>query len=232
MNTLPNVNTHRGGSRTSYVGLTSNVSPKVQSQMAENSHTGVSLDFALKERCQWYVFRATYGRTENARAVFQAKNIKTYIPMKMSVKENNGRKRHLREPLIPNLIFAYMTRQQTYEFIKKPAPTAAFLKYYIDKTKPIEPITGFHPPLIVPDNEMQNFINATSVMSENSMMLPAERVHYKNGNLVRIITGRFKGVVGKVVRAAGQQRVAIHVEGLGTFVTAYIPNDFMEILSE
>ena len=44
--------------------------------------------------------------------------------------------------------------------------------------------------------------------------------------------GVFKGVVGKVIRAAGQQRVGIEIEGVGTFVTAYIPSDFMEVLNE
>lgn len=45
MDALPNVNTPRGGSKNSYVGLTSNVSPEVQSQVAANSHTGVSSDY-------------------------------------------------------------------------------------------------------------------------------------------------------------------------------------------
>ena len=59
-------------------------------------------------------------------------------------------------------------------------------------------------------------------------MMPKERVHYKSGELVRVIKGDFTGVIGRVARASGQQRVAIDIEGLGTFVTAYIPNDFME----
>ena len=49
MDTLPNVNTIRGGSRPSHAGLTSDVSPEVQSPEAENSHTGVTSNFVPME---------------------------------------------------------------------------------------------------------------------------------------------------------------------------------------
>ena len=88
--------------------------------------------------------------------------------------------------------------------------------------------SGLYPPMIIPDNEMKNFINATSVPSEHSGMIPKERVHYKSGELVRVIKGDFTGVIGRVARASGQQRIAIDIDGLGTFVTAYIPNDFIQ----
>ena len=46
--------------------------------------------------------------------------------------------------------------------------------------------------------------------------------------MVRVIKGDFTGVIGRVARASGQQRIAIDIDGLGTFVTAYIPNDFIQ----
>lgn len=120
-----------------------------------------------------------------------------------------------------------MTRLKSHEFVKEPAQTASWLKYFTDKTKPIEESTGLNPPVVIADREMENFINACEVPNEHSGMMPKERVHYKGGELVKIMKGDFKGIIGKVARAGGQQRVAIDIEGLGTFVTAYIPNDFM-----
>lgn len=143
-------------------------------------------------------------------------------------KEINGKKKLVQQPLLPNLVFAYMTCEQSLELVKEPARTASYIKYYTDKTKPIVEETGLNPPMIIPDNEMKNFINATSVPSEHSGMMPKERVHYKSGELVRVIKGDFTGVIGRVARASGQQRIAIDIDGLGTFVTAYIPNDFIQ----
>lgn len=227
---LSNADTRRGGKNPSCAGLTSCTSPEVQSRQTENSYTGVSSNFVPKGKKQWFVLRATYGRTEKALGILQAENIETYLPMHYVIKEINGKRKLIQEPLLPNIIFAYMTREKTYEFVKEPAITARWLKYYIDRTKPIEKETGKNPPVTIPDNEMLNFIKLTSVNSEHIMVLPPERCHFKSGDLVRVIDGAFTGVVGRVGRAAGQQRVIVVLEGICNVATAYIPNDFIQIV--
>lgn len=228
MDALLNADTRRGGNNPSSAGLTSSTSPEVQGQETKNSQTGVSSNCVPKGKKQWFVLRATYGRTEKALGYLQAKNVKTYLPMHYVVKIVNGNRKLIKEPLLPNIIFAYMTREKTHEFVKKPALTASWIKYYTDKTKPVEPETGKNPPVIIPDNEMTNFIKLTSVNSEHIMVLPPKRCHFKKDDLVRIIEGPFTGVVGRVGRAAGQQRVFVVLEGLCNVATAYIPNDFIQ----
>lgn len=222
MNTLPNVDTRRGEYNPPAPDL-----PPAASPEKHNLPEGVSSSFAPPQDKQWFILRATYGRTETACEELKKEGVRIYMPMHSTLKETRGKKKRVQEPLIPNIIFAYMTRKQASGFVKEPAPTASYLKYYVDKTQPKESSTGLNPPVTVPDNEMENFIKATSVLSGHVMMLPKERCHYKSGELVKITAGDFAGVVGKVVRAAGQQRVALDIKGLGTFVTAYIPSDFL-----
>lgn len=228
MDALLNADTRRGGNNPSSAGLTSSTSPEVQGQETKDSQTGVSSNCVPKGKKKWFVLRATYGRTEKALSYLQAKNVETYLPMHYVVKIVNGNRKLIKEPLLPNIIFAYMTREKTHEFVKKPALTASWIKYYTDKTKPVEPETGKNPPVIIPDNEMTNFIKLTSVNSEHIMVLPPKRCHLKKNDLVRIIEGQFTGVVGRVGRAAGQQRVFVVLEGLCNVATAYIPNDFIQ----
>ena len=45
---------------------------------------------------------------------------------------------------------------------------------------------------------------------------------------MRVIDGVFKGVIGKVARYHGQQRVAIVIDGLATIASAYVPSAFLE----
>lgn len=225
---LPNADSRRGGKTPSSARLTSCTSPEVRSDAAENSQTGVSSDYAQEEKEQWFVLRATYGRTNQALDALRAKNVETYLPMHYVIKEIDGKRKLIHEPLLPNIIFARMTRQKTHDFVKEPASTAKWLKYYMDKTKPVEWSTGKNPPVTIPDNEMLNFIRLTSVNSEHIMVLPPERCHFKSGDLVRIIEGAFTGIIGRVARAAGQQRVVVEIEGLCNIATAYIPNDFMQ----
>ena len=59
------------------------------------------------------------------------------------------------------------------------------------------------------------------------MVLPPERCRLKSGDLVRIIDGPFTGIIGKIGRAARQQRVIVELSGIGNIATAYIPNSFM-----
>ena len=230
MNALPNADNRRGGKNPSSVGLTSGTSPEVQGLKTRNSHTGVSSDCVSNGKKQWFVLRATYGRTEKALEYFKAKKVETYLPMHYVIKEINGKRKLVHEPLLPNLIFAYMTREKSHEFVKKPSVTASWLKYYTDKTKEVEKDTGKNPPVTIPDNEMTNFIKLTSVNSEHIMVVPPKRCHFKSGDLVRVIDGPFTGVVGRVGRAAGQQRVFVVLEGVCTVATAYIPNDFIQII--
>ena len=225
---LPNVDIRRGGDNPSCARLTSCISPEVPSDLAENSQTGVSSDCVYKEKKQWFVLRATYGRTEKAIGILQDANVETYLPMHYVIKELSGKRKLVHEPLLPNIIFARMSREKTHEFVKEPALTAKWLKYYTDKTKPVEKDTGKNPPVIIPDNEMLNFIKVTSVNSEHIMVLPPERCHFKSGDFVRVIDGAFTGVVGRVGRAAGQQRVFVVLEGVCNVATAYIPNDFIQ----
>ena len=146
--------------------------------------------------------------------------------------EISGKKSLIEKPFLPGLVFAYMTRERTHDFVKQPAKTAGFLKYYTDKTQPVEAGSIYNPPVIVADKVMRSFIEASSIKSEHSMMLQHERCRFKKDELVRVVKGDFKGVVGRVIRAAGQQRVGISIDGVGIFATAYIPSDFMEKYDE
>ena len=146
--------------------------------------------------------------------------------------EVSGTKRWLEKPFLPGLVFAYMTREQTRGFVKQPAKTASFLKYYTDKTKPIEPDTQLNPPVTIPDDRMKSFIRVVETKNEHILATSKDRCHFKSGDFFRVVCGDFKGVVGQVVRAAGQQRIAVELNGIGYVLTAYIPSDFMEKIED
>lgn len=225
MNALLNAHTKRGCDSPPHIGLTSNVSPEAQS-----SQTGVSSEYARQEGHDWFVLRATYNRVNAAVEKAKKNGIKTYVPMHYVQKVIVGKKKRIQQPLLPNFLFIYATREQADGFVKKTVnePTS-FIKYYLDKTLPLE-ANGKNPPLIIPYNAMINFIKATSTDSEHVRIVTPEQCHYKSGDKVRVIAGDFKGVVGKVARIAGQQRIVVEISGLCLVATAYIPTDFIEII--
>ena len=223
MNALLNAHTPKGRSKSPHVGLTSNVLPE-----AQRSQTGVSSDYVQKADHEWFVLRVTYNRTQKACDIISTANVQSYMPMHYVIKKEIGKKRIL-QPLLPNLFFVYATRETVNSIIKKKGEETSVLKFYLDKTKPLED-NGKHPPLTIPFTSMTNFIKATSTDSEHVRIVSAEQCHYKSGDMVKVIDGEFKGVTGRVARIAGQQRVVVEISGLCLVATAYIPSIFIKVV--
>ena len=224
MNALLNAHTPKGRSKSPHVGLTSNVLPE-----AQRSQTGVSSDYVQKANHEWFVLRVTYNRTQKACDIISTANMQSYMPMHYVIKKEIGKKKRMLQPLLPNLFFVYATRETVNSIIKKKGEEASVLKFYLDKTKPLED-NGKHPPLTIPFTSMTNFIKATSTDSEHVRIVSAEQCHYKSGDIVKVIEGEFKGVTGRVARIAGQQRIVVEISGLCLVATAYIPTEFIEIV--
>ena len=224
MNALLNAHTPRGRSRSTHVGLTSNVLPE-----AQRSQTGVSSGYVQKANHEWFVLRVIYNRTQKACDIISTANVQSYMPMHYVIKKEIGKKKRILQPLLPNLFFVYATREAVNSIIKKKGEETSVLKFYLDKTKPLED-NGKHPPLTIPFISMTNFIKATSTDSEHVRIVSSEQCHYKSGDIVKVIGGEFKGVTGRVARIAGQQRVVVEISGLCLVATAYIPTDFIKII--
>lgn len=214
MNALINAHTHRGRNQSSYAGLTSNVLPE-----AQRSQTGVSSDYAQKANHEWFVLRITYNRIQKAHGIISASDIQSYMPMHYAIKKEIGKKKRILQPLLPNLLFVYATREAVNSIIKNKGAETSILKFYLDKTKPLEE-NGKHPPLTIPFAAMTNFIKATSTNNDHVRIVSSEQCHYKSGDIVKVIAGEFEGVTGKVARIAGQQRVVVEISGLCLVATA------------
>ena len=224
MNALLNAHTQRGRSRSPYVRLTSNVLPE-----AQRSQTGVSSDYVQKANHEWFVLRVTYNRAKKANGFISKSGVQAYMPMHYVIKKEIGKKKRILQPLLPNLLFVYATREAVNSIIKKKEDEISVLRFYLDKTKPLE-INGKHPPITIPFTAMINFIRATSTDNDHVRVVSSEQCHFKSGDVVRVTGGEFEGVTGKVARIAGQQRVVVEISGLCLVATAYIPNGFLEIV--
>ena len=223
---LSNAISRRGGIKPPDVGLASYVSPE-----AIRSGQGVSSDYAPKENHRWFVLRATYGRSEQAYDALVKNHIEAYIPKHYVVKQINGKKKRIKEPLLPNFVFVYSTLEEIRDCIKE-NPEISYLRFYRNKTKDLNLQDGKHPPLTIEYHEMMNFIRTTSIDDEHIKLVDVKQCHYKSGDLVRVVDGKFRGVVGRVARIGGQQTVVVEIEGLCLIATAYVPSAFLEYKKE
>ena len=235
---LPNADTRRGGKNPSCAGLTSNALPEAQSTVsAESSQTGVSTrnaHIASKPKAQkeediphWYALRTTYGREKKAYDYMTAKGITAFYPTTEVVKLIKGKRKVVTESRLPNIFFAYGTEEQLKTFVYDNV-NLPFLRFYyrhVHVGRRIEKI-----PLIVPDYQMDSLKIICAADADNTIVSLVEVPKFEKGQLVRVIDGAFKGVVGRIARWHGQQRVGVCIEEIGTIATAYIPNAFIEIV--
>lgn len=226
MNALINAHTKREHDDSPHVRLTSDVLPEAQC-----SQTGATSEYVQKPNHYWFVLRVTFNRTQKAYDIISKAKVQYYMPMHYVIKKEIGKKKRTLQPLLPNLFFVYATREAINSIIKKKGDETSVLKFYLDKTKPLEE-NDKHPPLTIPFTSMTNFIKATSTDNEHVRIVSSEQCHYKTGDIVKVIDGEFKGVTGRVARIAGQQRVVVEILGLCLVATAYIPSRFIERIVE
>ena len=232
--------TSGGGELPPCAGLTSNALPEAQSIVsAESSQTGVSTrnaHIASKPKAQkeeeflhWYALRTTYGREKKAYDYMIAKGITAFYPTTNVVKLIKGKRKVVTVSCLPNIFFAYGTEEQLKSFVYDNV-NLPFLRFYyrhVHVGRRIEKI-----PLIVPDHQMDSLKIICAADADNTIVSLGEVPKFEKGQLVRVIDGAFKGVVGRIARWHGQQRVGVCIEEIGTIATAYIPNAFIEIVKK
>ena len=173
----------------------------------------------------WYALRTTYGREKKAYDYMSSKGITAFYPTNNVVKVINGKRKVVTESLLPNIFFAYGTEEQLKSFVYDNV-NLPFLRFYYRHVHVGDRIEKT--PLIVPDSQMDSLKIICSADADNTIVSLTEVPKFEKGQLVRVIDGAFKGVVGRVARWQGQQRVAVVVDNLLTAVTAYVPSAFIE----
>ena len=234
--TSEDVHTSGGGEFPPCAGLTSNALPEAQSTVsAESSQTGVSTrnaHIASKPKAQkeedslhWYALRTTYGREKKAYDYMTAKGITAFYPTIDTVKLIKGKRKIVTESRLPNIFFAYGTEEQLKTFVYDNV-NLPFLRFYYRNVH--EGARIIKRPLVVPEYQIESLKIICASEAEDIILVPSDVEKFKVGQTVRVIEGVFKGVIGKVARFQGQQRIGIVFDGLMTVASAYVPSAFLE----
>ena len=227
---------HTGGDNQSpqSAGLTSNALPEVLKSIdATNSQTGVSTQSVLsvttnhhsKETPHWYALRATYGMEKKACDYLTGQNVEVFHPTLKTIKLVGGKRVTVEVSRIPNIFFAYGIEEQLKAFVYDNV-NLPFLRFYYRHTHVNNKAVKV--PLIVPDSQMNSLKIICAADSDDIVTSAEEIERFKEGQKVRIVEGKFRGVVGTVARYHSQQRVGIVIDGLLTVCTAYVPSAFLD----
>lgn len=178
-------------------------------------------DMAVKNKV-WFVMRSIFKTELRTKAKLDEAGIRVFIPMSCHVKIVNGRKCKIQTPIIRNLLFVYSDEKTLAPFL---AADSKFQYTYRRGGRENEP-------LVVPDNQMEQFINAVEKSGHPLYFTPAE-LSVAKGTKIRIIGGPFDGTVGLFmkVRGARTKRLVIEIPD-AVAVAVDVNPDVIEVLPE
>lgn len=173
----------------------------------------------------WYTLRATYGRERMAYDYLTAQGLEVYYPTHEVVKLIGGKRCRVTESLLPNLLFCHATERELrrYVFDNVHLPYLRFYYRHHHEGRIIK-----RTPLIIPPDQMYNLRTICEAEADDILVMSTPISKFATGTLVRITHGKFAGVVGRIARYKGQQRVGIVIEGSLTIATAYVPSGAVE----
>ena len=233
-----NVNKKNVADCLSSIGVAPGVLPEVRKvENTENLQSWVSTDYAPKNHPplsnvsspHWYVHRTTYGQEKKAYDYMQSKGVEVFLPTEMVVRLVKGKRRKLEVSLIPNMFFAYGTEEELKSFVFDNV-NLPFLRFYYRFYQ--EGRLKMKTPLIVPASQMRSFRIICETRDDNMIVSTRVIPRFQRGDMVRVVEGKFKGVVGRVVKYKAQQRVGMIIDGLVSVATAYVPDAFLERIEE
>ena len=159
---------------------------------------------AVDDSSFWFAARVRVHTEKKIKEYLTETNIRHYIPFQFE------------RPVIPCLIFVYATKE---EALLLPQISGFVINYiYNMETKQL---------LVVPHKQMQDFMFVMD-LPQSSIAISNERL--RKGKRVRVIKGEFAGIEGELTRIKGHKRVVIRLEGLFSFVTTYIPREYIEVI--
>lgn len=167
-----------------------------------------------QNKLNWY---AAYTRV-NQELIIKKRldelGVENYLPMQELVKETSKGRKKIQSVLVHGLIFIHTDRATSFSLINEYGMNICYLK---DR--------GSRYSLVVADKQMEDFMFLLDFSTDGIEIINKD---LKRGDRVRVIKGPLVGLEGELLRLRGHKRVVVHLEGVVSIATSYIPGAFLE----
>lgn len=190
----------------------------------QNNDDGRPKETSAGVPLSWYALRVSYSRELKIQAQLQAAGVRTFVPMmwkRCPVKSGSTKLQKRLVPAVSNLCFVHWTKHEIENYIRSFGEKSP-VHFYWDRTT--------SSPLVVPDKAMEDFIKISASMDEDLIYLTEITEKLREGQVVRVKEGPFKGVEGKVVRIRKSRRILVELPGMLAVATTFVNPSSLEIL--
>ena len=172
--------------------------------------------------CQWFVLRVTYSRELKIKDALDKRGVSTFVPMMWKKVEKEGNTRKMLVPAVSNLCFVFWTKADIDAFISEFGDKSP-VHYYWDRTS--------SRPMTVPSKAMDDFVKVASSLDEGLVYMTEISDKLREGQTVKVRSGAFAGVEGKIVRIRKSRRLMVELPGMLAVASTYINPYDVEILN-
>lgn len=169
----------------------------------------------------WYAVRVTYGREMKFQEMLRGEGFETFVPMTVRRSDSSVNARVCMVPAVSNLLFVRSSQQCLYEYFRSLGEGCP-ARFIWDK--------GTREPITVPDKAMEDFITVSQAMLEDNIYFTELSSKLREGRKVRVLTGPFAGVEGRIVRIRRSRRILVEIPGMLSVAATFIPSDNLEFV--
>ena len=173
------------------------------------------------ETYRWYLLRVSYSRELKIKSVLDEKGVQTFVPMMWRKKIVDGKTVKRLVPAVGNLCFVHWTKSRIDSFIGGYGENSP-VHYDWDRAR--------NTPLVVPQKAMEDFMTVASSMDEDIIYLTERSDRLREGQTVRVKSGAFEGVEGRIVRIGKTRRIMVELPGMLAVASTYVKPENIEII--
>jgi len=184
-----------------------------------------------RKQTLWYPMRIAYGRAERMtyfQQLLEKEKLEYFLPMRYEYqKTSDWDVRRVCVPAIHGLVFIHSSQE-----------VLTGLKMTRREFEPMRYITnalserGDDHLLVIPDRQMNNFMNIYSKSDDRVALLDYTDFIAKPGKRVRVTQGDFQNAVGTIKRIKKSQCVVVQIEGLAAIAITFVPSAWLQEISE
>ncbi len=178
-----------------------------------------------RDKVEWFVLNVYAMNIRKAEEALKGKNgLPYFIPKKYAVRTYFGKTRRELVPLISNLVFVHATHKEVDEF-QRMRPYLGFATILSEGSKK---------PMVVPERQMESFIKLTLDNENDLTYFKPDEISLSQGDYVKMIGGKFDGVVGQLVRVQGKRskHLVVTIPGVMSAATMCIEPEYIQKISK
>lgn len=186
------------------------------------------------EQHHWYVLLVAYRTELKIKELMrELGQVEAFVPMRrIRKRDKQGRFCYVEKIALNNYVFVHTTQKRLLQ-LKAEHPFKLDFNFMLRDVYEGMNKVG-RTPVIVPREQMLNFIAIAGNQQERVQFLDAQKIDWKVGQRVRVVAGPFAGVEGIYLSTTRkhERRVVVQLEGIAAVATTALPSQLVEKIED